>query len=70
MCSPGVLLTRQVRGKIILGDIILALNGVPVETYDDLRDELERYQVGDEVTLIIQRDEEHIEVMVRLEEVE
>ena len=68
--KAGIRETRQVRGKIILGDIILALNGVPVETYDDLRDELERYQVGDEVTLIIQRDEEHIEVMVRLEEVE
>jgi len=68
--KAGIRETRQVRGKIILGDIILALNGVPVETYDDLRDELERYQVGDEVTLIIQRDEEHIEVTVRLEEVE
>jgi len=68
--KAGIRETRQVRGKIILGDIILALNGVPVETYDDLRDELERYQVGDEVTLIIQREEEHIEVKVRLEEVE
>jgi S1-C subfamily serine protease len=68
--KAGIRETRQVRGKIILGDIILALNGVPVETYDDLRNELERYQVGDEVTLIIQRDEEHIEVKVRLEEVE
>ena len=68
--KAGIRETRQVRGKIILGDIILALNGVPVDTYDDLRDELERYQVGDEVTLIIQRDEKHIEVMVRLEEVE
>ena len=68
--KAGIRETRQVRGKIILGDIILALNGVPVDTYDDLRDELERYQVGDEVTLIIQRDEEHIEVKVRLEEVE
>ena len=68
--KAGIRETRQVRGQIILGDIIVALNGVPVETYDDLRDELERYQVGDEVTLIIQRDEEHIEVKVRLEEVE
>jgi len=68
--KAGIRATRQVRGKIILGDIILALNGVPVTTYDDLRNELEHYQIGDEVTLIIQRDEVHIEVKVRLEEVE
>jgi len=64
----GIRETRQVRGKIILGDIILALNGVPVESYDDLRNELERYHIGDEVTLIVLRDDEHIEVKLRLEE--
>ena len=68
--KAGIRETRQIRGKIILGDIIVALNGVPVESYDDLRNELERYQIGDEVTLILQREEEHIEVKVRLEEVE
>jgi S1-C subfamily serine protease len=64
----GIRETKQVRGQIILGDIILAVNGVPVKSYDDLRNELERYQVGDDVTLILQRDEEPIEVKVRLEE--
>jgi S1-C subfamily serine protease len=68
--KAGIRETRQVRGKIILGDIILAVNGVPVKSYDDLRDELERYQIGEKVTLIIQRDEEHIEIGLRLEEVE
>lgn len=64
----GIRETRQVRGKIILGDIILAVNGTPVESYDDLRNELDRYHIGDEVELIILRDEEHITVKVRLEE--
>ena len=68
--KAGIRETRQVRGKISLGDIILAVNGVSVKSYDDLRTEMERYQIGDEVTLIVQRDEEHIEVKVRLEEVE
>ena len=68
--KAGIRETRQVRGKIILGDIILAVNGVPVKSYDDLRNELERYQIGNKVTLIIQRDEEHIEIGLRLEEVE
>jgi S1-C subfamily serine protease len=68
--KAGIRETRQVRGKIILGDIILAVNGVPVESYDDLRNELERYNIGDEATLIILRDEEHVKVKVRLEEVE
>jgi len=66
----GIRGTRQVRGEIILGDIILALNGVPVETYDDLRNELEHYNIGDEVTLIILRDDDHLKIKVRLEEVE
>ena len=66
----GIRETRQVRDKIILGDIILAVNGVPVRTYDDLRDELDEYNVGDEVTLIMLRGEEHTEVSLRLEEME
>lgn len=68
--EAGIRGTRQVRGKIILGDIILAVNGVPVESYDDLRNELERYEVGDEITLIVLRDDDHKEIKVRLEEVE
>jgi S1-C subfamily serine protease len=68
--KAGIRETRQVRGKIILGDIILAVNGVPVETYDELRNELDRYHIGDEVTLITLRGEEHTEVKLRLEEVE
>jgi S1-C subfamily serine protease len=68
--KAGIRETRQVRGQIILGDIILGVDGVPVESYDDLRNELDRHGIGDEVTLIILRDEEHAEVKVRLEDVE
>ena len=68
--KAGIRGTREVRGQIILGDVIIAVNGTPVESYDDLRNELERYHIGDEVTLIVQREEEHIEIKVRLEEAE
>ncbi|MGW8161691.1 MAG: S1C family serine protease, partial [Desulfobulbales bacterium] len=68
--KAGIRETRQVMGKIILGDIILAVNGVPLKSYDDLRNELERYKIGDEVTLIIMRGEENMEVKVRLEDVD
>jgi S1-C subfamily serine protease len=68
--KAGIRETREVRGKIILGDIILAVNGVPVESYDDLRNEFDRYQIGDEVTLILLRDDEHVETKVRLEGME
>lgn len=65
----GIRETRQIRGRIILGDIILAVNGEPVESYDDLRNELDNHRIGDEVTLIILRGDEHLEVKVLLEEV-
>ena len=68
--KAGIKETRQVRGRIILGDIIVAVNGAPVETYDDLRNELDKYQIGDEVTLIVLRDDDHVKVNVLLEEVE
>ncbi|MDH3332235.1 MAG: PDZ domain-containing protein, partial [Desulfobulbaceae bacterium] len=68
--KAGIRETRQVNGKIILGDIILAVNSVPVESYDDLRNELDSYHIGEEVTLILLRDQEHMEVKVRLEEIE
>ena len=68
--KAGIRETRQVRGGIVLGDIIVAVNGAPVETYDDLRNELDNYQIDDEVTLIVLRDENHVKVKVLLEEVE
>ncbi|HDZ76073.1 MAG TPA: PDZ domain-containing protein [Desulfobacteraceae bacterium] len=61
---------RQVRGVIVLGDVITAVNGRPVEDYNGLRDELGRYKIGDTVTLTILRDNSSQEVNVRLEAME
>ncbi|MEW6426584.1 MAG: trypsin-like peptidase domain-containing protein [Thermodesulfobacteriota bacterium] len=61
--------TRQVGGDIILGDVIQTVNGVAVVDYNDFRNQLDRYKVGDEVRLGILRDNEMISVVVQLEEV-
>ena len=68
--KAGLRGTKQVRGRVILGDVILAVNGIPVQSYDDLRNEMEGYRIGDEVTLIVLRDGEPTEIQVRLEEVD
>ena len=65
--SAGIRPTRQKGGEIILGDIIESVNGKTVSSYDDLRNELDRYRVNDEVTLGLLRNGEHIEVQIMLE---
>ena len=65
--SAGIRPTRQKGGEIILGDIIESVNGKNVSSYDDLRNELDRYRVNDEVTLGLLRNGEHIEVQIMLE---
>jgi len=65
--KAGLRGTSQVQGGIILGDIIRSVNSVQVSDYNELRDELERYRVGDTVTLHVVRDEELLAVDVVLE---
>ncbi len=60
---------RQLRGEIVLGDIITAINGQAVNNYDDLRNVLDRYRVGDQVTLDLVRDGGTIKLRITLEEV-
>ncbi len=65
--KAGLRGTRQVRGGFILGDVIQAVNDKPVNSYDSLRDELERYEIGDVIKLGLLRDGEKITVAVTLE---
>ena len=53
-------------GNVILGDIIVALDGKPVKRLDDLLELLERQQPGDTVTLTIVRGQERIEQKIVL----
>ncbi len=68
--EAGLRGTRQIRGEIVLGDIIESVNDTMISDYDDFRNELDKRRVGDEVTLGIRRDDSHIDVRVRLDRVE
>jgi S1-C subfamily serine protease len=68
--AAGLQGTREGQGGVSLGDIIETINDRPVASFDDLRNELDRYKVGDSVTLGILRDEARRTVVVKLEEVD
>ncbi|MBI5664773.1 MAG: trypsin-like peptidase domain-containing protein [Nitrospirae bacterium] len=68
--KAGLIGTRRIGDDIILGDIIESVNNKPTSSYNDLRNEFDKYHVGDEVTLGILRDERRMKVKVRLERVE
>ncbi|MFO7605070.1 MAG: trypsin-like peptidase domain-containing protein [Desulfurivibrionaceae bacterium] len=67
--KAGIRGTSQVLGGIVLGDIIIAVDGNKVDDYDELRNELDKYEIGDRVKLIVIRDERPLELEVVLEEV-
>ena len=57
---------RDESGRIVLGDIIMAMNNKRIATKEELILELENYQAGDEVTLTLLRDQREVKVKVRL----
>jgi S1-C subfamily serine protease len=57
-------------GKIILGDLILAMDGKTLRRTDDLFGTLDSKKIGDEVTLSVQRGEQKLELRVKLAPVE
>jgi S1-C subfamily serine protease len=65
--KAGLRGTQQVRGGLVLGDILVAVNNVPVADYNALLDELERYQVGETVNLTLLRNNRRVEIPVILE---
>ncbi len=68
--KAGLRPTRQVRGGLILGDSILAVNENQVNDFNSLRDALEQFKVGDTVTLTLLRDGVEERVFVTLEAME
>jgi S1-C subfamily serine protease len=56
-------------GRIQLGDIIVAVDGEPIETVDDLMDVMEKHKVGDEVTVEYLRGNRRQQVRVTLQAV-
>ena len=68
--KAGLRGTQQVRGGLVLGDSILAVNGKSVNDYNTLRDALEMYQVGETVNLTLFRDGGEHTLTVTLEAME
>jgi S1-C subfamily serine protease len=56
-------------GRIHLGDIIVAVEGKPIQTVDDLMDVMEQHKVGDEVTVEYLRGNRRHQVRVTLQAV-
>ena len=54
-------------GRIVLGDVIVGVDGKPVRSASELLDLLEQHKIGDEVTLEVQRGRKRIKVKVKLE---
>jgi S1-C subfamily serine protease len=66
--QAGIRPTRQtVDGRIVLGDVIVAVDGQPVQDSNDLYSSLDRHEIGDTVTLTVLRDEGREDVKVRLQ---
>jgi S1-C subfamily serine protease len=60
---------ETVTGRVELGDILVAVDGKPVETIDDLMDIMEKYKVGDRVRVDVVRNNKRQSVEVTLQAV-
>jgi len=60
--------TRDRRGRLLLGDLIVAIEGQPVASANDVFLILERRRVGEPVTVTIEREGRRRELEVRLGE--
>jgi protease Do-like 1, chloroplastic len=61
---------RDTEGRLRLGDIITAVDGKKVETPNDVFLMLEKYKVGDVVSLTLLRDGKSVQAKVNLEGVQ
>jgi S1-C subfamily serine protease len=57
---------RDRRGRVMVGDVIVAVNGEPVRSSGELDLALEKFREGDTVTLTLERENREVEKKVRL----
>ncbi|MEE8424986.1 MAG: PDZ domain-containing protein, partial [Elusimicrobiota bacterium] len=55
-------------GRLVLGDVIVAIDGKKVESNDDLFKLLDEREVGERITLSVERDGRTREVPLTLQE--
>jgi S1-C subfamily serine protease len=66
--EAGIRPTRiDPRGRIRLGDLIVAVDNKPVKSADELILTLEKYSIGDEVIITVQRDDQRLKLEARLQ---
>lgn len=64
--KAGIRPTKQYGNEIILGDIITGIENVEVRSFDEIRTELERFSVGDQVMVTIVRDGLALDLTLKL----
>ncbi|HKQ50209.1 MAG TPA: trypsin-like peptidase domain-containing protein [Phycisphaerae bacterium] len=64
----GARITRG--GDVVPGDIIVKIEGTEINSYDDLREVLDKHKGGDVVKVTVIREDEERTVSVRLQEAE
>jgi S1-C subfamily serine protease len=62
--------TREASGRVRLGDVIVAIDGKKVESPNDLYLTLEKYKIGDIVTVSLLRDGKTVQTKATLEAVQ
>ena len=56
-------------GKILLGDVIVSIDGEAVRNYDDLATILDRHRVGDRIKLGVRRNNKERTLRIKLQAV-
>ncbi|MBN1968854.1 MAG: trypsin-like peptidase domain-containing protein [Candidatus Delongbacteria bacterium] len=62
-------LSRDIFGRYVLGDIIIGINGISIDSGEKLSEILEKFKVGDTVEVIILRDDNHYRLNMKLQSV-
>jgi S1-C subfamily serine protease len=62
--------TRDRNGDVVLGDVIVGVDGKPVEKTGDLFAALEPHNVGDQVTVTVLRGGDRVDLDVTLGKLE
>ena len=57
---------RTPDGRVVVGDVIVAVGGRPIKNSDDLFDALEQFKPGNEITVVTQREgqKKHFQVLL------
>jgi len=59
-------MSRNRRGNIILGDLIVGINNIRIKNTDDLLNAIEQHKSGQQVTLVIEREGQQYQVPLKL----